>query len=181
MTAFSALRRSVRASILTGRIPSQHGVHDWIRGGNARGDESATGKAIEYLRGMTGYTDLLAVHGYACGLSGKWHLGDSHHAQKGFTYWRVHARGGGPYYDAPMIDPQGEVYRQPGYVTDVITDNGLHFLEQEANADRPFYLSVHYTAPHSPWDRDNHPDATYDAYHRDARRTVMTRRAAARC
>ena len=51
-----------RASILTGRIPSQHGVHDWIRSGNL--DLESLGgkkedpyyaseeKAIPYLEGM---------------------------------------------------------------------------------------------------------------------------------
>ncbi|MCB0088697.1 MAG: hypothetical protein KDE54_12345, partial [Caldilineaceae bacterium] len=64
---------------------------------------------------------LLAQAGYACGLSGKWHLGDSHHAQKGFEFWEVHAKGGGPYYNAPMIK-EGAVVEEAGYVTDIITE-----------------------------------------------------------
>lgn len=154
-----------RASLLTGRIPSQHGVHDWIRAGNARTDTHRGGRLIEYLKGLTGYTDVLAANGYRCAMSGKWHMGDSHHAQKGFGYWKVHATGGGPYYGAPMIEGQDEdVVHQKGYVTDVITDQALHFLDAQASDDAPFYLSVHYTAPHSPWDRDNHPDDLYDEY-----------------
>lgn len=161
-----------RASILTGRIPSQHGVHDWLRAGNY----AAEGPSVEYLQGQPGYTDFLAAAGYTCGLSGKWHLGDSYRAQKGFSYWAVHATGGGPYYGAPMIGGpllrpeavrEGELYAEPRYVTDVITDNALAFLETQAGAGRPFYLGVHYTAPHSPWDRDNHPAELYDSYRRD--------------
>jgi len=53
---------------------------------------------------MPGYTDVLNGAGYKCGISGKWHLGDSHHPQKGFDYWAMHAKGGGPYYNAPMVD-----------------------------------------------------------------------------
>ena len=153
-----------RASLLTGRIPSQHGVHDWLRAGNSTIDRDRDGELIEYLKGLTGYSDVLAANGYTCGMSGKWHMGDSHHPQKGFSYWEVHATGGGPYYDAPMLH-KGEVYRPSGYVTDVITDNALRFLDEQAAGDTPFYLSVHYTAPHSPWDRNNHPDAIYDEYH----------------
>ena len=39
-----------RASLLTGRIPSQHGVHDWIRcgAGEVHGDAP-----VEYLEGIT--------------------------------------------------------------------------------------------------------------------------------
>ncbi len=152
-----------RASILTGRIPSQHGVHDWLCGGNYKQDAVTEGRLIEYLKGQPGYTDVLSQHGYVCGLSGKWHLGDSHHPQKGFSYWAVHAKGGGPYYGAPMIRDD-EIYHEPRYVTDVITDNGIAFLDRQADGDQPFYLGVHYTAPHSPWDREQHPSEIYDEY-----------------
>lgn len=139
-----------RASLLTGRIPSQHGVHDWIREGN-------TGPgAIEYLQGMRGYTDDLAEAGYQCALSGKWHLGDSIHPQKGFTYWYAHQMGGGNYYNAPMIK-NGELMNEEGYVTDAITDNAISFMKEMNEKEEPFYLSVHYTAPHSPWLNGNHP------------------------
>lgn len=154
-----------RASLLTGRIPSQHGVHDWIAAGDttAKYEPARNGALIEYLKGQPGYTDYLAAAGYACGMSGKWHLGDCHHAQKGFDFWEVHAKGGGPYYNAPMIR-NGEVYEDPRYVTDVITDNALRFLEGQKGKDHPFYLSVHYTAPHSPWQREQHPTELYDRY-----------------
>src|SRR5690554_1737463 len=46
-----------RASLLTGRIPSQHGVHDWLREGN-----NGEG-AIEYLQGQKTYTEVLTEHG----------------------------------------------------------------------------------------------------------------------
>jgi len=157
-----------RASIVTGRIPSQHGVHDWLRAGNCTDEKTApdgSGRLIEYLAGQTGTTDLLAQSGYTCGMSGKWHLGDSHHVQKSFSFWEVHAKGGGPYYNAPMVHRDGTLYREPGYVTDAITDNALTFLESVKDADNPFYLSVHYTAPHSPWQRDQHPAEVFEEYY----------------
>ena len=152
-----------RASILTGRIPSQHGVHDWLRAGNSTCEPDRDGELTEYLEGQTGYTELLAAAGYRCGLSGKWHLGDSHHAQKGFDFWEVHAKGGGPYYRAPMIR-NGDVHEETRYVTDVITDNGLRFLDEVLDGSQPFYLGVNYTAPHSPWGRAEHPPDLYGEY-----------------
>ena len=154
-----------RASILTGRIPSQHGVHDWLRAGNSTMeiDPRRGGQLTEYLAGQPGYTEALAAAGYVCGISGKWHLGDSHHTQKGFSFWEVHATGGGPYYNAPVIK-DGEACREPSYISDFFTDNALRFLDAQADTEPPFYLSVHYTAPHSPWDRANHPAETWDAY-----------------
>ena len=145
-----------RASLFTGRIPSQHGVHDWIQAGNSKED------AIDYLEGQPLYTDLLAANGYRCGFSGKWHLGDSAKVRNGFSHWYAHESGGGPYYHAPMYR-NGELVREPGYVTDLITDDALAYLDESARGDGPFYLSVHYTAPHSPW-IDNHPKDIVDSY-----------------
>lgn len=145
-----------RASLLTGRIPSGHGVHDWLRGGNM-GEH-----AVEYLAGQPSYPKVLAEHGYDCGLSGKWHLGASQLPQHGFSHWYAHQQGGGPYFDAPMIR-DGEPVTQPGYLTHAITDDALAFLDRAAEHDRPFYSGVHYTAPHSPW-IDQHPSEYVDLY-----------------
>jgi len=144
-----------RASFLTGQMPSRHGVHDWIRVGN-HGDLAAT-----YLEEQTAYTDLLSRSGYTCGISGKWHLGNSVLPQNGFSHWFVHEKGGGPYNNAPMIR-NGELFEAPGYVTNVITDDALEFIDRHAEGYDPFYLSVHYTAPHSPW--SGHPQDIVDSY-----------------
>jgi choline-sulfatase len=142
-----------RASLLTGMIPSQHGVHDWIRDGNMPPDPS------QYLEGLTCYTDILVENGHTCGLSGKWHLGDSLLSQHGFSHWFSHQYGAGTYNDAPMVR-NGKAIIAPGYVTDVITDDSLDFIER--HKDQPFYLSVHYTAPHSPW--TGHPRDIVESY-----------------
>jgi choline-sulfatase len=155
-----------RATFLTGRIPSQHGVHDWIRDGNVPPDGEMlsdpmreTFPAVPYLAGQIAYTDVMAQHGYACGISGKWHLGDSLHPQHHFEHWFVHQKGGGPYNNAPMVR-EGKLINEPGYVTNAITDEALKFLE---DMEEPFYLSVHYTAPHSPW-IGQHPQEIVDSY-----------------
>ena len=157
-----------RASILTGRIPSQHGVHDWLRKGNMISTKTpglgwGDDREIAYLKGLTGYTDVLAENGYVCGISGKWHLGDSIEPQKGFSYWHLFPYGGGDYHNAYIIR-NGSIERDPRYLTDVITEGGLRFLDQQADSDAPFYLSVHYTAPHSPWHEGQHPESLVSRY-----------------
>ena len=144
-----------RATLLTGRIPSQHGVHDWIRDGNVGP------QAIRYLEGEMCYTDIMVRHGWTCGLSGKWHLGDSQIPQHGFTDWFVHQCGAGPYNNAPMVR-NGQLVNEPGYITDVITDEALRLLDKYVEGGYPFYLSVHYTAPHGPW--TGHPQEIVDSY-----------------
>ena len=145
-----------RATLLTGRIPSQNGVHCAIARGNFGPD------SIRYLEGEVAYTDILARNGWTCGLSGKWHLGDSQIPQHGFTDWYVHQGGAGRYYDAPMVR-NGQLINEPGYVTDAITDEGLRMMDTYADRGHPFYLSVHYTAPHNPW-LGHHPQAIVDSY-----------------
>ena len=145
-----------RATILTGRLPSQHGIHAHIRGGNFGPD------AIRYLEGEVAYTDIMARHGWTCGLSGKWHLGDSQVPQHGFTDWFVHTQGGSPYHDAPMVR-HGQLVSEPRYLTEAITGQGLEWLDRYAAGGFPFYLSLHYTAPHHPW-IEEHPQDIVDSY-----------------
>ncbi len=142
-----------RASLVTGKIPSAHGVHDWIR------ERNMPPRPVAYLEGMTCYTDLLAGAGYTVGLSGKWHLGDSLAPQHGFSHWFCMPTGGSKYNDAEMIR-DGEVQVCGGYLSDVIADDAIAFVD--ANKDRTFYLSVHFNAPHSPW--DGHPADIVDSY-----------------
>lgn len=144
-----------RATLLTGRIPSRHGVHDWIRDGNVPPD------AVPYLEGQTTYTDIMSQHNYVCGISGKWHLGASQLAQHHFSHWFVHQTGAGPYNDAPMVR-DGRLVNEPGYVTHVITDDAIGFIDARTRAGTPFYLSIHYTAPHFPW--TGHPQDIVDSY-----------------
>jgi arylsulfatase A-like enzyme len=152
-----------RASFLTGKIPSQHGIHDWIRSGSVDKESLSPElqlhrgftnehEAIEYLEGSIGYTDILAEQGYTCGLSGKWHLGNSTKPQKGFSHWFTIGRGGCDYYK-PDVVRNGKVQIEEKYVTDLITEEAISFINSCSQSDQPFYLSVHYTAPHSPWAR----------------------------
>ena len=163
-----------RASLLTGRIPSAHGVQDWIRFGNLDRDGLkkeiredpyylCEEKPIQYLEGMLTYTDVLKENGYTCALSGKWHLGDSMTPQHGFDKWFTIGRGG-CYYNKADIVENGEISFENRYITNVITDKALSYLEEFRTQDNPFYLSVHYTAPHSPWEEDQHPGEYIEMY-----------------
>ena len=145
-----------RASLLTGCIPSQHGIHDWLR------DDDEREANIEYLAGQYSYTKALQAAGYTCALSGKWHMGRSAQPQQGFDHWYCHKSGGGPYYGAPMYR-DGVLYREEHYVTNAITDDALAFLDSRRGEKQPFYLHVGYTAPHAPW-LHNHPREYTDLY-----------------
>ncbi|MFB7893646.1 sulfatase-like hydrolase/transferase [Microbacterium sp. NPDC056044] len=145
-----------RASLLTGRIPSQHGVHDWIRGGNAGPD------AIDFLEGQPALHDALAAGGYRCGMIGKWHLGASDRRRPSFERWYAYEKGGGVYYSAPMY--RGSELEHPEeYLTDALANEAVDFIRQAGNDERPFYLNLSFTAPHYPW-VDAHPQELLDLY-----------------
>ena len=145
-----------RASLLTGEIPSQHGVHDWIRDGNV-----GPGR-VDYLEGRPLVTDAVAAAGYRCALVGKWHLGASDVPRAGYVRWYAHASGMSPYYDAPMID-ETRPCTVARYLTDELTGQALAFVDGEATRAQPFWLSLNYTAPHYPW-IDSHPRVYTDLY-----------------
>ncbi|NQT91154.1 MAG: sulfatase-like hydrolase/transferase [Lentisphaerae bacterium] len=157
-----------RASFLTGRIPSQHGVHDWIKSGNILVEDGVTwcgkDRPVEYLAGMTAFTDVLAANGYVCGLSGKWHLGASAVPQKSHAYWCAHSLGGDSYTDYFIFDNTPDMSRRTEYVTDFFTDRAIDFLDQHGRENPPFCLSVHYTAPHAPWRQNEQPPEVWAQY-----------------
>ena len=161
-----------RASILTGTLPSKHGIMDWLSGGNLPlgisemegmyGYKNET-KPISYTKELTAYTDLLAAEGYTCSLCGKWHMGDSMTPSHGFTKWLAMGRGGCEYYHGDVIK-DGKLEFPKQYITDYLGEQALCQLKDLAKEEKPFYLSVHFTAPHSPWDEDNHPKEVLDLY-----------------
>lgn len=168
-----------RASLMTGKIPSAHGVLDWIRSGSVDGEKFAVQgeenpyadgyknerKPIAYLEGQTTYTDVMVENGYSCALSGKWHLGDSVRPQHGFKKWYSLGLGGCCYYHPDIVENGGIRVEHGKYVTELFADKAIEFLGELADGeDNPFYLSVHFTAPHAPWGKEHHPEKWIDYY-----------------
>lgn len=163
-----------RASIVTGKAPSCHGVLDWIAGGNIDTDKypemaehsrfKVPDRAIEYLEGHKTYIEVLAEHGYTCALSGKWHLGNNAQKKKGFEKWFTIGAGGCGHYFDPDVCEDGKFSAPKRYITDLITEKAVQYVGELAQQEKPFYLSVHYTAPHSPWEEGQHPKRFMDWY-----------------
>ncbi|WP_436927546.1 sulfatase family protein [Halosimplex amylolyticum] len=92
--------------------------------------------------------------GYQTAAIGKWHLKTE---PSGFDYYNV-LPGQGDYHD-PKLKEKGDEWRDggrggqehSGFVTDVITDESLDWLERR-DLDQPFFLMTHFKAPHDPWD-----------------------------
>ncbi len=102
---------------------------------------------------------ILRDAGYATALVGKWHLGFLPHfgpLKSGYQEFFGAMSGGLDYFTHrdsagahDLWDGESEVERS-GYLTDLITEKAVSFLARRR--DQPFLLSVHYTAPHWPWE-----------------------------
>jgi arylsulfatase A-like enzyme len=131
-----------RATFLTGLMPSQHGIHTPLSPAFMMGP-----RAYTPLADFTSLGEVLRDAGYACGLSGKWHLGDNLNPSAGFSFWITKPEGSTQeFYDQPVIE-SGRVRREAGYTTDLWTRKGIEFIE--TNKDRPFFLYLAYNGPYS--------------------------------
>lgn len=137
-----------RASLLTGRYNYRTGVTDTFMGRAMMRTEETT--LAEHLRPA----------GYQSGIFGKWHLGDCYPLRpidQGFDEALVHRGGGigqpsdppgGSSYFDPMLFHNGKAEKQRGYVSDVITDAAIHFIER--HREQPFFAYLAFNAPHVP-------------------------------
>ena len=135
-----------RASLMTGRYYYRSGVVHTSRGGaKMHGDEVTIAERLGKL-------------GYATGIFGKWHLGDSYPMRpqdQGFDEVLVHKSGGidqtpdkpNSYFD-PILWHNGRRVKSQGYCTDVFTNAAIQFIE--ANKEKPFFVYLPTNAPHTP-------------------------------
>lgn len=92
------------------------------------------------------FQKILQQSGYQTAMIGKIHLDGK---MQGFDYWEV-LPGQGDYYNPVFITDTG-THKVNGYVTDIITDKSLDWLENKRDKNKPFMLMIHHKAPHRTW------------------------------
>ena len=122
-----------RATLLTGKHSHLNGKYD-NRGG--------------FNHDQQQFQKILQKSGYQTVIVGKIHLSGK---MQGFDYWEV-LPGQGRYYNPDFITEEGKTRYKGRYVTDVITERALSWLETKRDTAKPFMLMIHHKAPHRTWD-----------------------------
>lgn len=90
---------------------------------------------------------LLQQAGYSTCLIGKWHLVST---PTGFDHYEI-IPGQGEYYNPTFITMDGKTHRENGYLTNLLTDKAIDWLEQQRQTGQPFALFLHEKACHRDW------------------------------
>ena len=106
--------------------------------------------------------EALKTEGYNTGLIGKWHLGDktqNHPLKNGFDYFWGFISGARNYFYDPNEEFRNSIrnvvenYTQTkfdGYLTDVLGDKAIGFINKNHETNNPFFLFLSFNAPHTP-------------------------------
>ena len=141
-----------RFAIATGRY--QHR----LRGGFDEPIASASAE-LGLPPGHPTMASYLRDAGYATALVGKWHLGSLPWfgpLKSGYDEFFGHRTGAVDFFSHTgfsahdLWEGDEEVFRE-GYLTDLLTDRAIDFVKRQS-PEKPFLLSLHYNAPHWPWE-----------------------------
>jgi arylsulfatase A-like enzyme len=146
-----------RAALITGHYPQRAGIEWIINYGDKKHGLPANKNSLP---------NLLKGVGYKTALFGKWHLGykdefgpNAHGFDTFFGFLAADL----DYYSHKEATGEPGLYEnthfveEKGYLTDLITQRSVNFIQQHAG-DEPFFLEIAYNAPHWPFQRPNRPD-----------------------
>lgn len=125
-----------RACMLTGKHTHKNGFYD-----NTNCVFDATQQTMP---------KLLQKAGYETAVIGKWHLES---LPTGFDYWEI-VPGQGDYYNPSFITQQNDTILRHGYLTNIITDMSIDWMEHRRDKTKPFCLLIHHKAQHRNWMSD---------------------------
>ncbi len=165
LNAYSAapLCTPTRCAFITGRYPARTpvGLEEPL---NERG---ALGERVKIL-GLPAehptIASLLKQSGYQTALIGKWHLGylpNFGPVQSGFDEFFGIMSGAADFFTHKDMRGDKDLYEgkvpveRIGYMTDMLTQRAVKYVTDRRKGSKqasPFYLSLHYTAPHWPWE-----------------------------
>jgi len=139
-----------RAGILTGKYQQRFGFE---ANGTGFGDSGDIGLSDD----VETMADVFKENNYKTIAIGKWHLGGTeadHPNNRGFDEFYGFLAGGRSYFSMTnpskehMLQQNGKQVNFQGYLTDVLGERSIHFVEE--NKDQPFFMYLAYNAVHTP-------------------------------
>jgi len=159
-----------RCAFITGRYPARTrvGLEEPLTERSDLGDKVKTlGLPPEHPT----IASLLKQNGYETALIGKWHLGylpNFGPIQSGFEEFFGIMSGAADFFTHKDMAGNLDLYEgkvpveRIGYTTNMLTERAVNYISKRRRGPgglrgsaRPFYLSLHYTAPHWPWEGPN--------------------------
>ena len=149
-TSPAAVCSPARASFFSGLMPSQHGIHDFLR--ESREFEH------DWLTGVRILPERLQDVGYRTALIGKWHVtADATVPYRGFDRWvsyDVWRSGWQNQYDhqgVVALSDGGEPFEVEGPQSEYLTRRAVEFIEAASGAE-PFFLYLAPADTHEPFE-----------------------------
>ncbi|MGI8918341.1 MAG: sulfatase-like hydrolase/transferase [Pyrinomonadaceae bacterium] len=165
VNAYSAapLCTPTRCAFITGRYPARTlvGLEEPL---TEKGELGERAKILGLPAEHPTIASLLKQSGYQTALIGKWHLGylpNFGPVQSGFDEFFGIMSGAADFFTHKDMRGDGDLYEgkvsveRIGYMTDMLTQRAVKYVTDRRKGSgtvTPFYLSLHYTAPHWPWE-----------------------------
>lgn len=140
---------SSRAGLLTGRTPSRVGVYDWIPNNHV----------VHLPKSEITVATLLRDAGYSTAHVGKWHCNGKFNqaaqpqpGDHGFDHWFSTQNNASPTHENPgnFVRNGKPVGPLEGFSCQLVADEGLRWLENGRDRDKPFFLFTCFHEPHEP-------------------------------
>jgi arylsulfatase A-like enzyme len=150
--ANSAVCTASRVALITGRY--QYRLPIGL-------EEPLAGRDVGLPPDVPTLPSRLRAAGYATSLVGKWHLGELPRygpLKSGYERFWGHRGGAVDFFTHAGLRGKSDLWDQDqpiaaqGYLTDLLGDRAIAELEGFARGRRPFLLSLHFNAPHWPWE-----------------------------
>lgn len=142
--AVNGMCSPTRATLMTGLMPSQHGIHNWL-------DDAMLKEWPQSWSAIAEFRTLpltLKNRGYRTAMIGKWHLGQPWKASIGYQHWVTFTDGHTvDFWDNTVIENEQTYRVSDQHIVDFFTDKAVEYIEQQEDG-KPFYLQLNYDGPY---------------------------------
>ena len=157
------------------RVTLLSGLHSY-QAGNAGPDGTVKLHNGNIARGVS-IAEVLREAGYYTAVSGKWHISPEPREMgfdRFFGFLPGYIR---DYFASDSLQLDGQEYKgRKGYITDLITEYGIEFIEEAKTQKKPFFLYLPYNAPHYPLQAPQEEIDKYRGIYQEGWHAVRARR-----